>query len=105
MNQRIQVIGPIIVFPRTVFSWHIESVEKVNSDSLMIFEMVQPRVDTLIIGTGEGETTSHIGKNILEIAHKHKINVEVLSTQLVGFSFFFYITSNMIIIYLTERIC
>lgn len=46
--------------------------------------MVQPKVDVLIIGTGENEATTHIGKNILEIAHKHKINVEVLSTELVG---------------------
>lgn len=83
LNSHIQVIGPIIVFPRTVFSWNVESVEAINSDSLMIFGMVQPKVDTLIIGTGEHETTSHIGKNILEIAHKYKINVEILTTELV----------------------
>lgn len=84
LNQTVQVIGPIIVFPRTVFSWHVESVQQINSDSLMIFSLVQPRIETLIIGTGEYETTSHIGKSILEIAHKHKINVEVLTTELVS---------------------
>lgn len=84
MNQTVQVIGPIIVFPRTVFSWHVESVERINSDSLMLFSLVQPRIETLIIGTGEHESTSHIGKSILEIAHKHKINVEILTTELVS---------------------
>lgn len=71
------------MFPRTVFSWHIESVDTITSDSLCIFSVVQPKVDTLIIGTGEFETTTHIGKNLLEIAQKHKINVEILTTELV----------------------
>ncbi|XP_055312010.1 NADH dehydrogenase [ubiquinone] 1 alpha subcomplex assembly factor 3-like [Sitodiplosis mosellana] len=82
LNQQISVIGPVIVFPRTVFSWHVESVERINADSLVIFGLVQPRIETLIIGTGEFETTSHVGKNILEIAHKHKINIEILTTEL-----------------------
>lgn len=71
------------MFPRTVFSWNIESVDTITSDSLCIFSVVQPKVDTLIIGTGEFETTTHIGKNLLEIAQKHKINVEILTTELV----------------------
>lgn len=84
MNQQIQVIGPVIVFPRAIFSWHVESVERINADSLTIFSLVQPKIETLIIGTGENETTLHIGKNILEISHKHKINVEILTTELVS---------------------
>lgn len=84
LNNHIQAIGPIILFPRAVFSWNIESVERINSDSLCIFSLIQPKVDTLIIGTGEFETTSHIGQNILEISHHHKINVEILSTELVS---------------------
>lgn len=84
MNQHVQVIGPIILFPKTVFSWHIESVEAITSDSLSIFSVIQPKVDTLIIGTGEFDTTKHIGKNLLDIAHKQKINVEILTTELVS---------------------
>lgn len=84
MNEQVQVIGPIIVFPQTVFSWHVESADRINTDSLILFSLIQPRIETLIIGTGEFETTSHISKSILEIAHKHKINIEILTTELVG---------------------
>ncbi|XP_031622285.1 NADH dehydrogenase [ubiquinone] 1 alpha subcomplex assembly factor 3-like [Contarinia nasturtii] len=83
LNRVIKVIGPIIVFPKTVFSWHIESFDRLDSDSLMMFGLIQPRIETLIIGAGNYETsTSEMGKNILEISQKHKINVEVLTTEL-----------------------
>lgn len=78
------MIGPIILFPRAVFAWHVESTDKVDADSLMIFGMIQPKVDTLIIGIGTNETTKNIGKTILKFAHEFKINVEILSTELVS---------------------
>lgn len=85
LNQHVQVIGPIILFPRAVFAWHIENTDAVDADSLMIFGMVQPKVDTLIIGIGSGETTANIGKTILKFAHEFKINTEILSTELVSY--------------------
>lgn len=84
LNQQLQVIGPIILFPRAVLAWHIESAQKVDADSLMIFSMIQPKVDTLIIGVGTDEITKNIGTTILKFAHEYKINVEILSTELVS---------------------
>lgn len=84
MNQQLQVIGPIILFPRAVLAWHIKNAEKVDADSLMIFSMIQPKVDTLIVGVGSGEVTKTIGTTILKFAHEYKINVEILSTELVS---------------------
>lgn len=86
LNGKILAIGPIILFPRAVFSWNIECVERINSDSLCIFSLIQPKVDTLIIGHGEFETTSHIGQSILEISYHHKVNVEIMTTELVSFN-------------------
>lgn len=84
MNQHVQVIGPIILFPRAVFSWNIKNADKIDADSLMIFGLIQPKIDTLIIGIGDHDTTANIGSTILKFAHYHKINVEILSTELVG---------------------
>lgn len=84
LNHTIKVIGPIITFPKTVLSWHIESFERINADSLMIFGLIQPRIETLIIGAGADETSSSkLGQSVLEIMHKFKINVEILTTELV----------------------
>lgn len=46
--------------------------------------MIQPKVDTLIIGVGSDEVTKNIGTTILKFAHEYKINVEILSTELVS---------------------
>lgn len=78
------MIGPVVLFPRAVFAWHVEMPEKIDFDSLMIFGLVQPKVDTLIIGIGSDETTKDIGTTILKFAHEFKINVEILSTELVS---------------------
>lgn len=78
------MIGPIVLFPRAIFAWHVESPEKIDFDSLMIFSMVQPKVDTLIIGIGSDEATKEIGTAVLKFAHEFKINVEILSTELVS---------------------
>lgn len=86
LNQHVQVIGPIIIFPRSVFSWNVEVVEAITADSLMIFGVIEPRIETLIIGTGADETSMKISTNLLELARKLKINVEILSTQLVSFA-------------------
>lgn len=88
INKHVQVIGPIVLFPRAVFAWHVESPQKIDFDSLMIFGMVQPKVDTLIIGIGSDETTKNIGATILKFAHEFKINVEILSTELVCYEFY-----------------
>lgn len=86
LNRNVQVIGPIIVFPHTVLSWNIEDVKAINADSLMLFALIQPRIETLIIGVGESEPTEHIGKHILEFSVKHNINVEILTSELVSFN-------------------
>lgn len=77
------MIGPIILFPRAVFSWNIESAEKINHDSMMIFGLIQPKVDTLIIGIGE-KADARVSTTILQFAHNHKLNVEILTTELVN---------------------
>lgn len=78
------MIGPIVLFPRAVLAWHVESAEKVDADSLIVFTMIQPKVDTLIIGVGSDDVTKTIGSTILKFAHEYKINVEILSTELVS---------------------
>lgn len=78
------------MFPRAVLAWHVEGVEKVDADSLMVFSMVQPKVDTLIVGVGSNEVTKNIGTTILKFAHEYKINVEILSTELVSEKQTFY---------------
>lgn len=81
MNGSIKTLGPIVLFPRCVFAWNIARIEDINEDSLCIFYMIQPKIDTLIIGTGDKPITPAIGRTILEVTRKHRINIEILSTE------------------------
>lgn len=87
INKYVQVIGPVIVFPKTVFSWNVRSLDFITPDSLSIFRIVEPKVETLIIGAGEHEPTAHLGKTILAVSHELKINIEILSIELVQWYF------------------
>lgn len=78
------MIGPTILFPKAVFSWNVAGPKFVTAESLSIFGLVEPRIETLIIGTGEELTSQNVGKAILEISHKYKLNIEVLCTELVS---------------------
>lgn len=89
MTDNIKTIGPIILFPRAVFAWHISDLDDINEDSLCIFQMVQPKMDTVIIGTGDQPTTPKIAKAILEITRKYRINVEILTTEMACSTFNF----------------
>lgn len=43
--------------------------------------MIQPKIDTLIISIGDQPITPAIGRTILEVTRKHRINIEILSTE------------------------
>jgi NADH dehydrogenase [ubiquinone] 1 alpha subcomplex assembly factor 3 len=53
INKHIKVLGPILIFPKTIFSWNIEDTKEINEKSLSIFKLIQPRVDVLVIGIGD----------------------------------------------------
>lgn len=71
------------MFPQAILSWNISSITDVNQNSLCLFTKIQPKIDILIIGTGDEPVTSEIGKEILQVMHKYKINVEILGTEQV----------------------
>lgn len=83
LNEFIQALGPVILFPKAVFTWNIAGPEAITADSLSIVGLVEPKIETLILSTGGKETTSCVGRAILEITHMYKINVEILATEAV----------------------
>lgn len=89
LNENIKTLGPIILFPRAVFAWHISCLEDINEDSLCIFHMVQPKMDTVIIGIGDKPVTAKIAKAILEMTRKYGINIEILTTEVACTTFNF----------------
>lgn len=83
LSNSICAIGPIVLFPRSVFHWNIESVAEISEESLCMFHIVTPKIDTLIIGAGDQQVQPAISKQIFNFMRKHKINVEIHPTEQV----------------------
>eukprot|EP00801_Mesodinium_rubrum_P005772 Mrub_05776.p1 GENE.Mrub_05776~~Mrub_05776.p1 ORF type:complete len:318 (-),score=90.45 Mrub_05776:100-1053(-) len=49
---RVWHSGSVILFPSNAFFWEVSKPSEITSNSLRIFEVIKPRPDILLIGTG-----------------------------------------------------
>lgn len=66
---------------RTVLSWNVDNMHDINEESLRLVSLLEPKIDILIVGTGDAEVSPAFTKRILKFMKKYKINVEVLRTE------------------------
>ncbi|KAK6176755.1 hypothetical protein SNE40_014994 [Patella caerulea] len=79
LNSGFRVIGPCIIFPRTVLHWNINTAQEINENSLSLFPLLEPKLDILLLGIGDrGE---QYDPNIIRFLRSKKINVEILPTE------------------------
>lgn len=69
------------IFPRMIFVWNVDSIEDVDEHSLSLFCVMEPKLDILVIGTGDAEVTPQLVQRIKAITKKYKLTVEVLKTE------------------------
>ncbi|XP_063987960.1 NADH dehydrogenase [ubiquinone] 1 alpha subcomplex assembly factor 3 [Diachasmimorpha longicaudata] len=50
LNLGISIMGPMIIFPRTVIGWNITSEEDINENSMTLFKVLEPKPDIVILG-------------------------------------------------------
>lgn len=62
-------------------SWNVETYHDINEKSLSLFCVLQPKIDVLVIGTGDKTTSPEFNTRIMRFMKKHGINVEVLPTE------------------------
>ncbi|GAB0087990.1 NADH dehydrogenase [Sergentomyia squamirostris] len=81
LNNKMNIIGPMAIFPRIALSWNVGCFEDVNEASLRLFTVLEPKIDILVLGVGDEKITPDISKNIMNFIRKYRINVEVLQTD------------------------
>ncbi|XP_063708455.1 NADH dehydrogenase [ubiquinone] 1 alpha subcomplex assembly factor 3 [Culicoides brevitarsis] len=81
LNNRVFVLGPMAIFPKTVLSWDVASKDDIDENSLRLIALLEPKIDILILGIGDAEVDPNFMKKILAFMKKYKINVEVLRTE------------------------
>lgn len=47
INGNIRILGPIAIFPKTIFSWNISDISDINEKSLLLFKMLEPKIGNL----------------------------------------------------------
>lgn len=50
LNNGIKMIGPMLLFPRSLLYWNVATARDINKDSLMLFDILEPKIDLLILG-------------------------------------------------------
>lgn len=81
LNNGLYVLGPMAIFPRTVLSWNVGNVLAINEDSLILFCLLEPKIDVLVLGVGDTRDSSQMNSSILSFMAKYHISVEVLTTE------------------------
>lgn len=74
------MFGPIAVFPKTVLSWRVPSVDHITPESLELFFLLQPKLDILIIGVGDQADIDKVRKKLTPVLNKKCIPYELLRT-------------------------
>lgn len=62
-------------------AWNISNYEDINEKTLSLFCVLEPKIDVLVIGTGDNPITPKFSTNIMKFMKKYNINVEVLPTE------------------------
>ena len=79
LNSGLFVVGPLAIFPRTIFHWDVNSVADINSKSLSLFWMLEPKIDILLIGTGDEGLT--IDQDVRIFLKQKNISCEIMSSS------------------------
>lgn len=67
-------------FFRTVLSWNVANVDDINEDSLSLLPLIEPKLDIIVIGTGDPLKDRSFHTRLMPFAIKNKLNLEILPT-------------------------
>ncbi|RDD47084.1 NADH dehydrogenase [ubiquinone] 1 alpha subcomplex assembly factor 3 [Trichoplax sp. H2] len=74
----IKIIGPAAILPKGFFLWKVKRNENITARNLSLFPVLVPRIDILVIGTGNNLAVLH--PDVLKYLRSNAIAVEVQDT-------------------------
>jgi len=81
LSNNFTVFGPCILFPRTILSWNVASARDITPESLVLFSLLEPRLDCLVIGVGDGSIQPPNPPELIGYCRRLGINLEILNTE------------------------
>ena len=77
-SNNITCLGAQLIIPDLTLLWDVEKVEDITKESLNFVIYAEPKIDTLLIGTGK--TFVHLDKEIVDWLYSFGITADVMST-------------------------
>lgn len=87
LNNGLFVVGPVALFPRSVLQWRVQSVVEMVEESFSLFTLLEPKIDVLVIGLGDGIET--LDMKLIKYLRSKNIGIEMhpTSTACTTFNF------------------
>ncbi|XP_002167030.2 NADH dehydrogenase [ubiquinone] 1 alpha subcomplex assembly factor 3 [Hydra vulgaris] len=73
-----KVFGSVAILPKCYLSWKVKSSCDINVESLQLFTVIEPKIEILVIGTGE--KVFQLPKEVQMYFKKFNISYEVSDT-------------------------
>uniref|UniRef100_A0A8D9BYJ2 NADH dehydrogenase [ubiquinone] 1 alpha subcomplex assembly factor 3 n=2 Tax=Cacopsylla melanoneura TaxID=428564 RepID=A0A8D9BYJ2_9HEMI len=80
LNNNSQIIGPLAIFNKVIFSWNVQSDLDISLDSLCLFAHLEPKLDVLLIGLSDYKQNAASLIPVIT-GMKKFCNVEMLPTE------------------------
>ncbi|CAM9401619.1 unnamed protein product [Sphacelaria rigidula] len=79
MTDGVDVRGSMLALPNSYFLWAPKTFDDITVESLRLVELVQPKIDLLLIGVGE-KMMSRLDPALMKHLRSKGIRVEQLDT-------------------------
>ncbi|XP_068108773.1 NADH dehydrogenase [ubiquinone] 1 alpha subcomplex assembly factor 3 isoform X2 [Hyperolius riggenbachi] len=72
------IIGPCALLPRTILQWNVGSHKDISYESLSLFHLLVPRIEILVLGTGD--RVQRLDAGLVRLMRKNGVSLEVQDT-------------------------
>ncbi|KAJ8983778.1 hypothetical protein NQ317_000338 [Molorchus minor] len=81
LNNDMTVLGPMVIFPRSVLSWNVNSITDICKESLSLFTIIEPKPDIIVMGVGDKIENFNFYQKLIPFSKQFKIPFEILPTE------------------------
>lgn len=64
-----------------MLAWNIEDISEVKEDSLSLLKILEPKIDILVLGTGDKIANHNLFAEFIKFSRKYRISFEILPTE------------------------
>lgn len=96
LNNNSQILGPLAIFNKCIFSWNVANDKDISVDSLSLFMHLEPKLDVLIVGLSDFQKNNISLLPVFTEVRKY-CNVEALPTERAIAAFNYLVSEGRVV--------